>query len=39
MNHLLANVINLEQYSLKDANFRNECKRTLDENGALVIQR
>ena len=38
MNQLLANVIDLEQYPLKDENFRTECKYTLDENGALVIR-
>ena len=38
MNQLLANVIDLEQYPLKDDNFRAECKRTLDENGALVMR-
>ena len=38
MNHLLANVIDLEEYPLKDGHFRTECKRTLDENGALVMR-
>jgi len=38
MNQLLANVIDLEQYPLKDDNSRSECKRTLDENGALVMR-
>ncbi len=38
MNQLLANVIDLEQYPLRDDNFRAECKRTLDENGALVLR-
>ncbi len=37
MNQLLANVIDLEQYPLKDDNFRSECKRTLVENGVLVM--
>ena len=37
MNQVLANVIDLERYPLKDGNFRTECKRTLDENGALVM--
>ncbi len=38
MNQLLANVIDLEQFRLDNDNFRTECKRTLDENGALVLR-
>jgi hypothetical protein len=38
MNQLLTNVIDLEHYPLKVDDFRTECKRTLDENGALVLR-
>ena len=38
MNQLLANVIDLDQYPLRDDYFRTECKRTLVENGALVMR-
>ncbi|WP_417512920.1 hypothetical protein [Marinobacter sp.] len=38
MNGSLAGVINLEQYPLDNDIFRTECKRTLDENGALVMR-
>lgn len=34
----LADVINLEQHPLHNDNFRIKCKRTLNENGALVIR-
>ncbi|MCZ6619368.1 MAG: 2OG-Fe(II) oxygenase [Gammaproteobacteria bacterium] len=37
MSQVLANVIDLERYPLKDGTFRTGCKRTLDENGALVM--
>ena len=37
MNKSLADVINLELYPLQNSDFRNDCKRTLDENGALVL--
>ena len=38
MNQLLANVIDMEQYPLMNDDFRIDCKRTLDENGALVMR-
>ena len=38
MNQLLADIIDLEQYPLDDDDFRAACKRTLDENGALVMR-
>ena len=38
MSQLLKNIIDLEQYPLRNENFRAECKRTLDENGALVMR-
>ena len=38
MNQTLANIIDLDQCPLKDENFRTECKRTLDENGVLVLR-
>ncbi len=38
MNQLLANVIDLEQYPLNDDDFLTECKRMLDENGAMVMR-
>ena len=38
MHQLLASFVNLEQYALNDEGFRKECKRTLDEKGALVIR-
>ena len=37
MHQSLADLINLEQHSLQNDDFRTECKRTLDENGALVM--
>ena len=37
MSQLLADIINLEQYPLQDEDFRTDCKRVLDENGALVM--
>jgi len=37
MNQSLAEIIDLEQYPLQNDDFRTECKRTLDENGALVM--
>ena len=37
MNHSLADAINLVQHPLQKNNFRAECKRTLDENGVLVM--
>jgi hypothetical protein len=36
MNQSLADIIDLEQYPLQNDDFRTECKRTLDDNGALV---
>jgi hypothetical protein len=33
----LANVVDLEHFPLLDAGFREQCKRTLDANGALVM--
>lgn len=38
MNELLASVVDLGKSPLSDDNFRTECKRTLDENGALVLR-
>jgi len=38
MDHILANVINLKRYPIKNDDFRSECKRTLDDNGALVMR-
>ncbi|MCH7603314.1 MAG: 2OG-Fe(II) oxygenase, partial [Planctomycetes bacterium] len=38
MNQLLADIIDLEQYPLDDDDFRAVCRRTLDENGALVMR-
>ncbi|WP_417594828.1 2OG-Fe(II) oxygenase [Oceanospirillum sp.] len=37
MHKTLADVINLEQHPLHNDDFRIKCKRTLNENGALVI--
>jgi hypothetical protein len=37
MKSLLENIIDLEQYPVKDEGFRAACKRTLDETGALVM--
>ena len=34
----LNDVINLEKYPLGNNNFRSECERTLDRNGALVMR-
>lgn len=34
----IADVVNLEQCPLEDADFRAECRHTLDEDGALLIQ-
>ena len=39
MNQSLANVVDLEQYPLEGGDFRAECKRTLDESGALVMHK
>jgi hypothetical protein len=38
MNQSLADIIDLEQYPLQNDDFRTECKRTLDVNGALVMR-
>ena len=38
MNKSLADIIDLAQYPLQSDEFRAECKRTLDENGALVLR-
>jgi len=38
MKRLLAEVIDLEKIPLASDDFRAECKRTLDENGALIIR-
>lgn len=38
MSQSLADVINLEQHPLQNDDFRAECKRTLDEYGALVMR-
>lgn len=38
MGQSLAGVINLENYTLECAELRAECKRTLDETGALVMR-
>lgn len=35
---LLAEMINFEDFPLDSDDFRAECKRTLDENGALVLR-
>ncbi len=37
MNQVIADVANLEQYLLENVEFRAQCKRTLDENGVLVM--
>ncbi|WP_413699108.1 2OG-Fe(II) oxygenase [Psychromonas sp. KJ10-10] len=37
MQNTLADIINLTQYPLNDESFRQHCKQTLDENGALVL--
>jgi len=37
MNQVVADVVNLEQYPLEHVEFRAQCKRTLDENGVLVM--
>lgn len=37
MNQVIADVANLEQYSLGNVEFRAQCKSTLDENGVLVM--
>lgn len=37
MHQSLADLIDLKQYPLENDEFRSECKRTLDENGALVM--
>ena len=39
MAQLLSNIINLEQYLLPSKAFRTKCKSTLDEYGALVLQK
>lgn len=38
MNQSIADVANLKQYPLHNDGFRAGCKRTLDENGALVMR-
>jgi len=37
INQLLTNVVDLEKYPLNGVKFRAVCKRTLDDNGALVM--
>lgn len=37
MHQLLSDVINLQQYPLRSVGFRAQCKRVLDEKGALVM--
>lgn len=37
MKPAFANVVSLDSFPLWDANFRSECKQTLDESGALVM--
>ena len=37
MQKLLSDIINLTEYPLNDETFRQHCKQTLDENGALVL--
>ena len=39
MKQSLADVVCLEQFPLENNDFRAECKRSLDEDGALVIRR
>jgi hypothetical protein len=39
MNWLLEAAIDLERFPLQDDSFRSQCKRTLDENGALVMRK
>lgn len=39
MYQVIADVANLEQYPLENVEFRAQCKRTLDENGALVMHK
>lgn len=38
MDKSLADVVDLEKYPLNSEDLRAECKRTLDENGALVMR-
>ena len=38
MNDSLENIIDLDRHPLRDDGFRAECKRTLDEDGALVLR-
>lgn len=38
MQQSLTDVVCLEEFPLKNDDFRAECKRTLDENGALVMR-
>ena len=37
MNSAIADVIDQERYPLDDAGLRMRCKRSLDENGVLVL--
>lgn len=37
MQKSLADIVNLTQYPLNDESFRQHCKQTLDDNGALVL--
>lgn len=39
MNQSLENIIDLELHPLQKGEFRTECKRTLDENGVLVLRK
>jgi len=38
MNDSLDTIINLDLHPLRDKEFQTECKRTLDENGVLVLR-
>ncbi len=38
MNESLADIVDLAQYPLQSEEFRAQCKRTVDENGALVLR-
>lgn len=38
MNQLIADVVNLKKYSLKNTGLRAECRQLLDQNGVLVLK-
>lgn len=38
MNQSLADIVDLAQYPLQNKEFRAQCKRTVDDNGALVLR-